>query len=297
MKTVSYLGLDSVGLHRLAYREWGEEQHFHVVLCMHGLTRNGRDFDFLAEALSRDCRVICPDVAGRGESDWLPKKEDYGYAVYLGDAVALLARLMVPVPSRRLLGRLLGRTRQPSIDWVGTSMGGLIGMMIAARANSPIRRLVLNDVGPLVPRAALSRLGEYVGKDPRFESLEAFEAYLRRISAPFGPLTPAQWRHLALHSHKRFDDGSYGFRYDPGIATPFQSMVIADVNLWPLWDQIRCPTLVLRGAESDLLLHETAREMQGRGPGAQLIEFAGVGHAPALMSAEQIEAVRNFLLT
>jgi pimeloyl-ACP methyl ester carboxylesterase len=296
VKTETYLGIDSIGLHRLVYRDWGDPRHSHVVVCVHGLTRNSRDFDFLAGALSKDCRVVCPDVAGRGESDWLAKKEDYGYPVYLADAVALLARLTAPVPSRGLFGRLLRMTTRPIIDWVGTSMGGLIGMMIAARENSPIRRLVLNDVGPLLPRTALARIGEYVGKDPRFDSLDAFQAYLQEISAPFGALTPAQWRHLAVHSCKRFDDATYGFRYDPAIALPLKTMLTADVDLWPLWDRITCPTMVLRGADSDVLRHETAREMQRRGPGAKLIEFDRVGHAPALMSDDQIGAVTQFLL-
>ena len=169
-------------------------------------------------------------------------------------------------------------------------------MMIAARRHSPIRRLVLNDVGPRVPRAALARIGQYVGTDPRFDSLEGFEAHLREIHAQFGNLTPAQWRHLALHSHRRFEDGSFGFRYDPAIGLPFKNLPEDDLDLWAFWDQVKCPTLVLRGERSDLLLHETAQEMQLRGPGARVVEFSGVGHAPALMSADQIDAVHEFLL-
>jgi pimeloyl-ACP methyl ester carboxylesterase len=299
LQTYSYLALDSAGLHRLAYREWGDPDNPHVVVCVHGLTRNSRDFDFLARNLSRDCRVVCLDVAGRGESDWLEKKEDYGYPLYVADAMALLARVTAPVFPGGLAGlvrRMLGAGKTPVVDWVGTSMGGLIGMMIAAREKSPIRRLVLNDVGPLIPKTALARIGEYVGRDFRFDSLESFEAHLREIHAPFGPLTPAQWRHLALHSHRRFGDGSIGFHYDPAIGLPFQSLLVNDVDLWPLWDRVTCPTLVLRGADSDLVSHETVRAMQARGPGAKVIEFPGVGHAPALMSEDQISLVREFLL-
>jgi pimeloyl-ACP methyl ester carboxylesterase len=299
LQTHTYVAIDSAGLHRLAYREWGDPDHPHVVVCVHGLTRNSRDFDFLARALSRDCRVVCLDVAGRGASEWLAQKEDYGYPLYVADAVALLARVTAPVfPGgvRGLVRRILGARKTPVVDWVGTSMGGLIGMMIAAREKAPIRRLVLNDVGPLIPKACLVRIGEYVGRDLRFDSLESFEAHLREIHAPFGPLGGEQWRHMALHSHRRLDDGSIGFHYDPAIGLPFRSMVVNDVDLWPLWDKVKCPTLVLRGAESDLLSHETAREMQTRGPGAKVLEFPGVGHAPMLMSEDQIAPVREFLL-
>lgn len=291
MRTESYIALDSVGLHSVAYREWGDPDNPYVVLCVHGLTRNARDFDVLAEALSPERRVVCVDMAGRGDSEWLARKEDYGYPLYVADAVALLARLTTPL-------RIPGSPARvsPVIDWVGTSMGGIIGMMIAARAKSPIRRLVLNDVGPFIPKEALARIGDYVGRDPRFESLEQFEDHLRTIHAPFGPLTPEQWKHLALHSHRRFEDGRIGFRYDPAIALPFKTAEPKDVDLWPLWDQIRCPTLVLRGETSDVVSRETAREMQARGPAARLLEFPGIGHAPMLMSPEQIAPVREFLL-
>lgn len=291
MRTDSYLALDSVGLHSVAYREWGDPDNPRVVVCVHGLTRNARDFDALAEALGAERRVVCVDMAGRGESEWLVRKEDYGYPLYVADAVTLLARVTAPV---RRDGS--GEAMESMIDWVGTSMGGLIGMMIAARAKSPIRRLVLNDVGPFIPKEALARIGEYVGRDPRFESLQKFEDHLRQIHAPFGHLTPEQWQHLALHSHRRFEDGRVGFRYDPSIALPFKSAEPKDVDLWPVWDQIRCPTLVLRGTVSDVVSRETAGEMQTRGPKAKLVEFPGIGHAPMLMSPEQIAPVREFLL-
>jgi pimeloyl-ACP methyl ester carboxylesterase len=266
------------GFHCTRYWEWGDPANPNVVICVHGLTRNGRDFDTLAQALAPHFRVLCPDVVGRGRSDWLSHKQDYGYPLYLSDLTALIAR-----------------TGVDSVLWVGTSMGGLIGMMLAAQPGNPIRKLVVNDVGPLVPRTALERLAQYVGKAPRCDNLAQFEAYLRTVFAPFGPLTDAQWQHLATTSVQRNDDGTFSPAYDPGIAAAF-SGELKDVVLWPLWDAIVCPTLVLRGAQSDLLLRETAVQMTQRGPKAKLKEFDGIGHAPALMSVDQIEVLRDFLL-
>jgi pimeloyl-ACP methyl ester carboxylesterase len=274
----SFLSLGPHGFHRTRYYEWGEADNPRVVICVHGLTRNGRDFDALAQALARDCRVLCPDIAGRGQSDWLAHGHDYGYPLYLADMAALIAR-----------------SGAEQVHWVGTSMGGLIGMMLAAQPQSPLARLIVNDVGPLVPRAALERLAQYVGKAGSFSDEAALEDYLRAVHAPFGPLTPEQWRHLARHSSRRNADGSVSLAYDPAIAGGFSS-IRDDVVLWPMWDAIGCPTLVLRGAQSDLLLRETAAEMRRRGPRAQLREFDGIGHAPALMSEDQIGAVRAFLL-
>jgi len=281
MKTSGVLCLDSRGFHRMQYYEWGDPANPRVVVCVHGLTRNARDFDFFAEALAPDFRVVCPDVAGRGGSDWLEAKSDYGYAQYASDMATLIAR----VTERDAQG----------IDWVGTSMGGLLGIILAARPRAPIRRLVVNDAGLLVPRAALERIAQYVGGDPRFPSVDALEAHLRRFSAPFGPLTDAQWRHLAVHGAVERAGGTWGFHYDPAIAAPFQGE-LADIDLSAYWDAVSCPTLVLRGAESDVLPRETAQDMTRRGPRAKLVEFAGVGHAPMLMDEEQIQAVREFLL-
>jgi pimeloyl-ACP methyl ester carboxylesterase len=264
------------GFHRVAYREWGDAENPQVVVCVHGLTRNSRDFDALARVLAADYRVICPDVVGRGHSQWLSHKQDYGYPLYLSDMAALLAR-----------------TGADQVHWIGTSMGGLIGMMLAAQPDSPIRRLVVNDVGPFIPKAALERLALYVGKTPRFATLDEFERYLRAIAAPFGPLTDAQWRHLAEHSSRRYDDGSLGAAYDPAIGAAFATP-IQDLVLWPVWDALSCPTLVLRGEQSDLLLRATAEEMTLRGPKARLVEFDGIGHAPMLMSDDQIAVVRDF---
>jgi pimeloyl-ACP methyl ester carboxylesterase len=274
----TFAGLGPHGFHRVHYTEWGAADNPHVVVCVHGLTRNARDFDFLAQRLSARCRVICPDVAGRGFSERLTHPDDYGYPLYLADMAALIAR-----------------TGADRVDWVGTSMGGLIGMLLAVQPGSPLRRLVMNDVGPLVPKAALERLAGYVGQDPRFDTLEAVERYLREIFAPFGPLTDEQWQHLAQHGALRLDNGRYALAYDPAIGNAFKAP-LQDVNLWPVWKALRLPVLVMRGAESDLLLAQTAKEMVESAPsGSKLIEFAGIGHAPALMADDQIAAVEDFL--
>jgi pimeloyl-ACP methyl ester carboxylesterase len=283
MRTDHVLCLSSRGFHRMRYVEWGDPAAERLAILVHGLTRNGRDFDVLAQALAPEFRVICPDIAGRGASDWLPAKEDYDYPQYCADMTTLIARATAGGTPRR-------------ICWVGTSMGGIIGMLLASRPNSPIRRLVVNDVGTVIPKAALERIGAYVGKDPRFRTLEEMEAAVRLISAPFGPLTDAQWRHLTVTGAKQLDDGSWGFRYDPGIAVPFRAQALPDVDLWQYWDAITCPTLLLRGAQSDLLLKDIATAMTRRGPCPRLVEFDGVGHAPMLMAEDQIQVVRNFLL-
>ena len=281
MNSDTVLGLSSKGFHRMHYYDWGGPENSRVVICVHGLTRNGRDFDFLAQALSRDFRIVCPDVAGRGRSDWLESKQDYGYAQYMADMTALLARVTAGA--------------EKTIYWVGTSMGGLLGIIMAAMPKNPIRKLVVNDAGMLVPKAALERLALYVGKDPRFATLDALEAHVRHISAPFGALSDEQWRHLTVHSAKQHADGTWGFRYDPAIANTF-SGELNDIDLSAYWDAVRCPTLLLRGADSDIVLRATAEAMTQRGPKATLVEFQAVGHAPMLMSDEQVTAVRDFLL-
>jgi pimeloyl-ACP methyl ester carboxylesterase len=281
MNSDTVLGLNSKGFHRIHYYDWGDPENSRVVICVHGLTRNGRDFDFLAQALSRDFRIVCPDIAGRGRSDWLESKQDYGYAQYMADMTALLARVTAGA--------------EKTIYWVGTSMGGLLGILMAAMPKNPIRKLVVNDAGMLVPKAALERLALYVGKDPRFATLDALEAHMRHISAPFGALSDEQWRHLTVHSAKQHADGTWGFRYDPAIANTF-SGELNDIDLSAYWDAVRCPTLLLRGADSDIVLRATAEAMTQRGPKATLVEFQAVGHAPMLMSDKQVTAVRDFLL-
>jgi len=216
MKEGTLLCLDSAGHHRVNYYEWGDVANPRVVICVHGLTRNGRDFDVLAERLSTEFRVICPDVAGRGKSDWLAAKTDYAYPQYLADMNALLARVTHSADQR--------------IAWVGTSMGGLLGMVLAARPGNPIERLVINDAGFLVPKAALERLARYVGQEPLFPSLDALEAHIRHTSAPFGPLTDAQWRHLTIYSATQDPGGGWGVRYDPAIGAAFEGE-LTDIDL------------------------------------------------------------------
>jgi len=269
--------LSRSGFHHLAYRSSGPD-HPVPVICLHGLGRNARDFDALAAALAAaGRRVACPDVVGRGQSDWLRDPQDYGYPQYLADTATLIARL--------------GADR---VDIVGTSMGGLIGMMLAAQPGHPIRRLVVNDVGPFIPKAALERILAYFGKDPYFPDLAAAEAYHRTTYAGFGNLTDAQWRHLTETSLRRDGEG-WRLHYDPRIAESLRAAEIQDVDLWSLWDRISCPVLCLRGAESDLLLAETAAEMARRGPRAEVIEAPRCGHAPPLLEAGQIDPLRDWL--
>lgn len=280
--------LSPAGFHRMAYVEWGDPRNPRVLVCVHGLTRCGRDFDFLAQALAEEYRVVCPDVAGRGMSDWLRDPACYAIPQYAQDMTTLLARLAVD-----------------SVDWLGTSMGGMIGMALAAQptaagATGPIRRLLLNDVGPVIAAAALRRIGEYLATPPDFATLEEAERYIRTISAPFGALDAAQWRHLTHNVVKSAPGGRFALRYDPGIAAPFKAMVAAggddkDIELWPLYDAIRCPTLVIRGEHSDLLPRAAAQQMCERGPRARLVEVPGVGHAPMFMDAGQVAVVRDFL--
>jgi pimeloyl-ACP methyl ester carboxylesterase len=262
----------------LSYADWGSPDAARTIVCVHGLTRNGRDFDHLATVLQDHARVICPDMVGRGLSDPLRDPEQYALPTYVAHMLQLLEQLEL---------------RQ--VYWVGTSMGGLIGMGVAA-SGAPIRRLVLNDIGPFIPKAALERINTHLGLSLSFASLEALEAHLREVHAGFGPLSDAEWRHLAEHSASRREDGTFRLSYDQRLAEPMKRGPIADVDLWPVWDQIRCSVLVLRGAQSELLLASTAEEMTRRGPGAEVVQIDGTGHAPALMAKDQIAIVRDWLL-
>ncbi len=278
MRAGSFRALGPRGFHRVAYTTWGAKQGRHAVVCAHGLTRTGRDFDTLAAALQERHFIACPDVAGRGGSDWLSDASEYSYPVYVSDMATLMAHLDVE-----------------RVDWIGTSMGGLIGMMLAAQPGSPIRSLLVNDVGPYIPKAALQRIADYVGAAPVFDSLDSIEVYLRKVHAPFGPLSDDQWAHLARHSAAEQGQGRWSLHYDPRIAEAFQTGPLEDIDLWPVWDAIPCRTLVLRGANSDLLPASVAAEMGRRGPRAEVIEIDRVGHAPALMDAAQIDIVRGWL--
>jgi len=268
------------GLHRVAYFEWGDPRNERVVVCVHGLSRCARDFDALALALAGDFRVVAVDLPGRGESDWLRQPLEYVVPTYVNDLVTLIARLDVE-----------------SVSWVGTSLGAVTGMIIAAQPESPIRRFVVNDAGPVIAAVALERIGTYLGKAPTFASLEEAEAYVRAVSATFGPHTDAQWRTLTEHVVRPRPDGGFRMHYDPKIAEPYNAQrPFKDTDLWAVWDAITAPTLLLRGAESDLLTREVALEMARRGPRATLVEFEGVGHAPTLLAANQIAPIREFLL-
>lgn len=280
--------LDATGLHRMAYWEWaGPGADAPVLVCVHGLSRQGRDFDALARVMSARYRVICPDVVGRGRSDWLRQPGGYQIPAYVSDMVALLARLDVE-----------------QVDWVGTSMGGLIGLGLASlrgREGQPglVRRLVLNDVGPAIRFEALQRIGAYIGKTPRFDSLEEGAAYLRTISEGFGPHSDEAWMALSEPLFRE-EGGEWRLRYDPAIGLPFAAITpeiaaAGEAALWAAYDTLTCPTLLIRGADSDLLTTETARAMTQRGPGARLVELPGIGHAPTLVHDDQIAIVKDFL--
>ena len=286
MKHDRVLGFSPAGFHSIACTVWGAVSRtpdgtadgLPPLICVHGLIRNGRDFDCLAAALSETRQVICPDVVGRGRSDWFVNPALYGYPHYCADMAMVIAR-----------------TGADQVDWVGTSMGGLIGMMLAAQPNTPIRKLVINDVGAFVPKGPLERIAGYVAAAPSFPDRQALESYLRQIYAPFGALTDDQWAQLTDHSIRTQQDGSLALAYDPGVGAVFRDQEIMDVDLWPIWDAVRCPVLLLRGAESDILPAEVAREMTERGPRATLIEFPGIGHAPPLMTDGQIAPIRDWL--
>jgi pimeloyl-ACP methyl ester carboxylesterase len=280
----------------MAYWQWGDAQAGHVVMCVHGLSRQGRDFDVLAQALlaraDHPLRVICPDVVGRGKSDWLKDPVGYQIPTYVVDALALL-------------GQLHKQAAIATLDWLGTSMGGLIGLGVCGTPKLPlpvpVRRLVLNDVGPSIGWQALQRIGTYLGNTGRFDNVEQAAAAMWAISTTFGPHTPEQWLALSRPMVKGLPDGGVTLHYDPGIAVPFrtvteQSAAEGQAALWQLYDNVSAETLITRGANSDLLSRETAEAMKQRGPKAALIEFEGVGHAPTFVNETQVDAVASFLL-
>ncbi len=285
---------DAAGGHRMAYWQWGAPEASHVVLCVHGLSRQGRDFDVLAQALVEKSggkvRVVCPDVVGRGKSDWLADPEGYQIPQYAADMVALVAQLQA-------------RT----LDWVGTSMGGLIAMAVCGHPSAPlpvpVRRLVLNDVGPVIQWESVVRIKSYLGHLPEFSSEQQAADALWAISSSFGPHTPEQWLALTRPVLKPVQGkpGVLTLHYDPAIAVPFrtitqESAAQGEAMMWLLYDNIQAQTLLLRGADSDLLSPATAAQMGQRGPKARLVEFAGVGHAPTLIAPDQVQAVASFLL-
>ncbi|MDP2547233.1 alpha/beta fold hydrolase [Oceanobacter sp. 4_MG-2023] len=271
----------SEGSHQGHYLYWPSARpDAPLLVCVHGLTRNARDFDILAQSLTDHYRVICPDIAGRGDSERLRTPALYGYPLYVGQMQQCLQHLML-------------KYQVTEFDWVGTSMGGLIGMMLAAQPVCPLRKLVINDVGFFIPKASLERLSGYVGKGTDFADLAAVEVYLREVAATFGPLTDAQWQHLARYSVE-LSNGRYRLRYDPAIAQAFVGVTPEDVDLSAIWQLVQIETLLIRGGDSDLLLRETAQTMAAQAH-VTLVEFPGIGHAPALMARDQIRAIRHFL--
>jgi pimeloyl-ACP methyl ester carboxylesterase len=280
------------GLHRMAYKEWGDPANPRVLLCVHGVTRVGDDFDTLARAMSDRYRVVCPDVAGRGRSERLRDPGLYTVPQYVADMVTLIARTTANCGAN---------DEEGSVHWVGTSMGGLIGMILASFEDSPIRRLVVNDIGPVLDPAAMARIGEYIGQDLRFASFEEGARFVREVSSSFGPHSEDEWDKLARDVLVQEPGGTWVRHYDLGLAQPFAAITPEraeqdQVALWAAFDAIRCPTLLIRGELSDLLSRATAEEMTRRGPKPQLAQIPGVGHAPTLMHAQQIAIVRNFLL-
>jgi pimeloyl-ACP methyl ester carboxylesterase len=272
------------GLHRMAYKEWGDPDNPNVLICVHGLTRVSDDFDALAKDLSDHYRVICPDVVGRGRSEWLRDPQHYQVPQYVSDMVTLIARLNVE-----------------SVHWFGTSLGGLIGLLLASLPGNPIRKLILNDIGPVLDPVALARIGEYVGQPISFPTFEAAEKYVRETSQSFGVHSDEQWRKLAADVLRQNPEGRWILHYDAGLAVPFktgtaEAAKIAQQMLWAAYDAIACPTLLVRGADSDLLSWETAFAMTRRGPKASLIELPHVGHAPTFLTESQIAIARKFLL-
>nr|BAD99135.1 poly(3-hydroxybutyrate) depolymerase [Cupriavidus necator H16] len=277
--------ISPAGLHRMAYHEWGDPANPRVLVCAHGLTRTGRDFDTVASALCGDYRVVCPDVAGRGRSEWLADANGYVVPQYVSDMVTLIARLNVE-----------------KVDWFGTSMGGLIGMGLAGLPKSPVRNVLLNDVGPKLAPSAVERIGAYLGLPVRFKTFEEGLAYLQTISASFGRHTPEQWRELnaAILKPVQGTDGlEWGLHYDPQLAVPFrkstpEAIAAGEAALWRTFEAIEGPVLVVRGAQSDLLLRETVAEMVARGKHVSSVEVPDVGHAPTFVDPAQIAIAPQF---
>jgi pimeloyl-ACP methyl ester carboxylesterase len=283
----SVLCSSPAGLHRMAYKEWGDPGNTKVLVCVHGVTRVADDFDALARALSDRYRVVCPDVVGRGRSGRLRDPALYVIPQYVADMVTLIARVTAGADDE-------------GVEWFGTSMGGLIGIGLASLEGGPIRRMVLNDIGPVLDPVAMARIGDYIGQDLRFRTFGEGAAFVRAVSTPFGPHSDAEWDKLARDVLVQQPDGQWILHYDPGLAAPFKALTPATVardeaRLWAAYDAIRCPTLLVRGALSDLLSRATAEAMTRRGPQPRLVEIAGVGHAPTFLQPAQIAIAREFL--
>ncbi len=295
MKKECFLGLSPEGFHKVSYSEWGARSDSPPVICVHGLTRLNHDFDALSTHLAmRGHHVFCPDIVGRGDSDWLSDPLHYTYEQYLADMNVMIAR-----------------TLANSVDWVGTSMGGIIGLMLAAQPNSPIRRLVLNDIGPQIPAKALARLYEYAGKDPDFSSLAEAKTYYQKIYADFGELTDAQWDYLVSNSVREIANGHFASKLDHSVkTTPAKSSIawkllfnphkalegtFFDIDLWHLFRNITCPILVIHGAKSDILTTSIIEKMRAIHSNTIVHTVANAGHAPALQDESQHTVIQQFL--
>lgn len=296
MKKDYFLGLSEEGFHKVAYTEWGIANTKPPIICVHGLTRNRTDFDSLAAYLSpQGYHLYCPDIVGRGDSDWLKDPLHYTYEQYIAD-----------------MNTLIAHTRATEIDWIGTSMGGLIGMILASLPLSPIRRLILNDIGPQIPVKGLSRLSEFVGRDPVFSSMEEAKQHYKRTYEDLGTLTEAQWQHLTENSLRESSPGKFTSKTDQGVnATPAKSKLawkllfnplkalegtFFDIDLWQIWEKVTCPVLIIHGERSDILLPSIITKMQQRHPKVDVAEIPNTGHAPGLRDVAQQEIIRQWLM-
>lgn len=279
---ISIKARNEIPSHDIFYTEWGNPDNKNLVICVHGLTRNSRDFDYLAKSLSENYRVICPDIVGRGKSDWFKIKELYNYQTYTDDMIEFISYF-----------------NSEQVNWIGTSMGGLIGMMLNAKLPKLINKMILNDIGPFIPSTALKRIAKYVSIMPVLDDLDHVERYLRMILAPFGIKKDEDWRYIAQHSFIKKSDGTLTLAYDPNIAYIFADHssheLIPDVDLWDLWHLIKCQILLIRGGNSDILLAETADLMLKTKEHITLFEFPGIGHTPSLMDDEHITLIKNWL--
>lgn len=278
MQQHKFLGLNKLGFHHIAYTQWGNKND-PLLLCAHGLTRNSRDFDTLAKTISQTLKrsVVCPDMVGRGQSDWMSDHQCYEMPQYLPDIVALIARLQVE-----------------TLEWLGTSMGGLMGIILAAQAKTPIKKLIINDIGPFVPKQAIHEIVEYAGKNHSFHTLDEVVSYFQTIYGKCDTLSPEEWIDFASTNIRPKEDGSLGLAYDTNIIKKI-SENNKDINLWEIWDKIQCPVVVLRATESHILSKETAQEMSQRGPKAKVIELQGCTHAPLLISEYQRDIIKRIL--
>ncbi|TGW15876.1 alpha/beta hydrolase [bacterium NHP-B] len=280
MREKSFLGLNPQGFHRVVYQEWGEPDNPQVVVCVHGLTRNSGDFFWLAEALSKHFRVICPDMVGRGRSDYLRDAARYTYPQYMAD-----------------LNVLLGRLDVERVHWVGTSMGGLIGMMMASLPQNPIKKMVLNDIGPFIPKEGLQRLMKYVPKNHAFEQFDEVIQFLKSNLLGYKDVTPLQWKQMAEQS-VLWDvvNKTWNTNYDPLIASTISTKDVVDIDFWQYWEKLSCPVLALHGANSDILRQDTVNQMACK-PGVKTHSFPKQGHALSLATSDQINLVTEFLLS